>query len=412
MAENRRRGRGSSVAKRLALVLVASGLALTACTSSSNPDVGGSIGSTTVLPSKPSTGAPISVGYISPEGGATGQVPEAREAAQAAVQYINSNLGGVQGRPVNLVVCKEKEDPATARDCANQLVAANVVAVVAPVTSQGDAMVPIITGAGIPFVTGLGASSTEMTSNGAFVLSAGVPGGLAVVAKYAVQQKYKKVALVGVDAGAVMAGLKVIAGPVFQQSGVQLQTIGIPIGTPDATPQISAALEGNPDAITILGDGPLCTSVLKALQTLGSKADKLLFQLCVSPDVISAVGTAAAGAHVLGYSDVTSEDAEAVLYRTVMSKYAPNTAVGGTAYMGYQTTLGLYRSIAGLQGDVTAAAAMGAMNQATNVDLPVGHGLTFTCGGKTQPLLKAICGSGAIITTLKDGKPVDPQVFK
>ncbi len=344
MADDRRWGRASCATGKIALAVLATGLAVAACTSTSSPTAPSAAGSTTVLPSDKAGGRPIDIGYISPEGSPEGSLPEAREAAQATVEYINDNLGGLHGRALNLVVCKEKEDPATAHDCANQLVSDHVAAVVSPVTSQGDAIVPTVTGAGIAYVSGEGAAASEMVTPGAFVLTSGVPGGLAAAAQYAAQHHYKRMAMVIVDTGAVAAGLKVIAGPAFQQAGVQLQTVPIPPGTPDTTPQISAALGQHPDVIAVLGDGPLCTSALEALQTLGSTVDKMVVQTCVSSEVVAAAGSAVQGAHDIGSADLDSDDPEAVLFRTVMAKYAPGTSTTGGAFFGYQTVLGLYRA--------------------------------------------------------------------
>lgn len=411
MADDRRRRRVLFTATRGAAVLLVAGLAVAGC-SNSDQTQSGSTGSTTALPTNQATGEPISIGFISPEGGATSQLPESREAAEAAVKYINSNLGGLHGRPFNLVVCKEKEDPATAHDCANQLVGDHVSAVISPATGQGDAIVPTVAGAGIPYISVQGPAVSEMTTPGTFVLTSGAPGGLAVAAQYAAQHKYKKVAVVVEDAGSVMAGIKLIADPAFQQAGVELQAVPIPPGTPDTTPQLSAALAGHPDAILVLGDGPLCLSSLKALQTLGSTADKMLVQTCVSPDVVAAAGSAIDGAHVVGYADVTSDDPEAVIYRSVLAKYSPQTPVDGGAYWGYQAVLGFYRAVQGLQGDPTPAAVQTALTQAKNVPLPVGHGLTFTCDGKAQPLLKSICGKGAIVSTVSGGKATDPEAIQ
>lgn len=411
MADHRPRRRVFAVPTTGAAVLMALSLAVAGC-SNADQSASGSVGSTTTLPANKAAGTPISIGYISSEGGATENLPQVHAAADAAVEYINSNLGGLQGHPLNLVVCKEKEDPATAHDCANQMVADHVSAVVTPVTGQGDAIVPTVTGAGIPYISTQGPATTEMTTPGAFVLTSGVPGLLTVGAKYSAQHRYKTVDIVVEDAGSVAAGVKAIATPVFQNEGVQLQTVPIPPGTPDAIPQISAALANHPDAIMVLGDGPLCISSLKALQTLASTADRILVQTCVSPDVIASAGSAVDGAHIVGFSDVTSNDPEAVLYRTVLAKYSPQTPPDGDAFWGYEAILGLYRAEQGLQGDPTASAFQTALTEAKNVPLPVGHGLTFTCDGQAQPPLKSICGDGAIVTTVSGGKATMPEVIR
>lgn len=410
MVDNRSSRTGSSAALRLGLVALVSGLALTAC-SNSSPDSAGSSGPTVALSDNKATGTPIKVGYVSPEGGPMGQLPEPRAAAEAAVQYVNQNLGGVSGHPLQLVVCTQKEDPATARNCANQLVADGVVAVLAPVTSQGDALVPIITNAGIPYVTVSGASRSEMSADNAFVLTGGVPGAFAGAAKYSAEH-YKKVALLIIDAGGVLATVKFLAEPAFQQAGVQLDVVGIPLGTPDTTPQVNAALAQHPDAVFVVGDGSLCTSVFKALSSLGSTADKMAVQTCAGPDVMASISSEVEGAKIFGTFDATSDNEDTRVFRTVLQKYSPETSMYGFAFSGYQTLLGLTRSLQGIQGDITAASVGAAMRASNNVPLPLGDGLTFTCDGKQFPMLKAVCGQGVIVETVKDGKLAGAQVVR
>lgn len=411
MADSRRRRRLSSMAAKAGLALLVSALAITAC-SSPDTDNGGSSGVTTALPSNPATGSPIKIGYLSPEGGPTGQLPEARAAAEAAVKYINASLGGIGTHPIVLDICKEKEDPASARDCANQLVSDGVVAVLSPVTSQGDAVVPIITGAGLAYVSAIGPSASEMTMAGTYVLSGGIPGALIDVSKYAVQRHFKNVAIFAEDAGGVVAGISAFAAPAFKSANVQMETIGVPMGTPDATPQVSAALSHHPDAVEVTGDGSLCTSIVRALQNLGSNVDKILLSSCLGPDVMTAVGSAVEGSDVIDFGDVSSSDPEAVLFRSVMAKYAPDTAVNGLGELGYQTALGLARALQGISGPITTATIRNGMSRAKDIKLPAGHGLTFTCGGTVQPMLPGVCGHGVIVTTIEHGKPVRPQVVQ
>jgi branched-chain amino acid transport system substrate-binding protein len=57
----------------------------------------------------------VKIGLITNEDGAGVSQPETREAADAARRYANDNLDGIAGRPIEFVVCKTKEEPATSR---------------------------------------------------------------------------------------------------------------------------------------------------------------------------------------------------------------------------------------------------------------------------------------------------------
>ncbi|MGW0357085.1 ABC transporter substrate-binding protein [Nocardia nova] len=398
---------------RLGLIALVPAIALaTACGSSDSSSSSSAEAPSSAFPDKPATGSPIKIGLINPEGGPAVSQPSNREAAEAVVKYANANLGGIAGHPIQLVTCAAKEDPASNRDCANQMVESKVSAVVVTTTAYGDAMVPVITGAGIPYLTPAGASGAEMTTPGAFALTGGFPGTLKSMAVYAAGKGYKKVTAFVTDSGAAPATAKTMGGAAFGAAGIDLQVVPIPLGTPDATPQVSSGISGNVGAIAVVGDATMCTSVVKALGTLGATQDKMLIQPCLDPATVEAVGDAMNGAHVFTTADLVSNDPEAVLYRSVMKKYSPNTDLGGYTYTGYQGMLGLVRAAQGVTADPNAAAVSSAIKSAQNVVLPAGHGITFTCNATALAQLPSICSTQLVTVTVSDGKPTDPQVTK
>lgn len=196
----------------------------------------------------------MKIGLINNEGGQAISMPENREAADAVVQYANENLGGIGGRPIELVICKQGEDANQARDCANKMVEADVSAVLMTSSGQGDSMVPIITGAGIPYVSAAGQAASELTTPNAFMWTAGLPGALSSMAKYSAQQGMKNVTAYVIDVPAATAGIQAMGTPAFQAAGINLKVVPIPPGTPDSTPQVSAGLGDNPDGVIVIGE--------------------------------------------------------------------------------------------------------------------------------------------------------------
>ena len=130
---------------RVALVVaVLAAAALTAC-SEPAPDDGGSggipgggsscdrpsvlacIGDDTTLgriSHKPveASGEPIRLGMVNQETGAAGAFPELSRASQAAIDFINAELGGVDGRPLTLDVCDTQFSPAGSQACAQRMI--------------------------------------------------------------------------------------------------------------------------------------------------------------------------------------------------------------------------------------------------------------------------------------------------
>ncbi|WP_068272207.1 ABC transporter substrate-binding protein [Aldersonia kunmingensis] len=406
--------RNSARLRRTALsscALLAVGLlGITACSSDESSE-SGDLASlpTTELPAQPATGTPVKIGLITLEGGPMVSIPEIRVGAEAAVKYVNENAGGLAGHPIDLITCKEFEDTASATSCANQMVEQKVAAVIHPSGSQGGAILPILTGAGIPFVGLNGVAPAEMMSPNSYMLTAGMPGVINSWAAYAGDHGAKKFAIAVSNGGGVGAIVQTFAEPVFKEKGVEVKVVPIEPGTADPTPQLTAGLANQPDAVGILGEGALCISVLRTMQTVAPTQEKYLVPTCVEENVVKAVGTTAMQ-NSIGFTavDPNSDDPDSVLYRTVLAKYAPSLSPAGYGSSGYQSVLGLVRAANGIQGDVTPAAITEALRSTKDVALPAGGGITFTCDGTSFPQLKSICSRTLLVGEVNaDGVPVD-----
>ena len=59
------------------------------------------------LPGKKATGTPVKVGLINNEGSSASASPNVGDAAVAAAQYANDELGGIAGHPIQVIRCAE-----------------------------------------------------------------------------------------------------------------------------------------------------------------------------------------------------------------------------------------------------------------------------------------------------------------
>ena len=84
--------------------------------STSTPDASAALGTP-----KKASGDPIVVGMLNIESGPV-TFPEYRQAAEAAVKYINDYKGGIGGHPVQLEMCATDGQPSTSARCAGQIV--------------------------------------------------------------------------------------------------------------------------------------------------------------------------------------------------------------------------------------------------------------------------------------------------
>lgn len=383
---------------------------LTACSSDDDKSTAG--GPTTTLPDNAAEGEPIKIGFIAPEGGAV-SLPSVREGGEAAAQYLNENGGGIGGHKIELVVCKQHEEPATATQCANEMVEKKVAAVVTPLGAQGAVMLPIIAGAGIPYVAQAPVSQAEMINPDAFMLSGGIVSVLAAQAATAAKDGVKKLTVLIGDTGDAAASVRALGEPMFAQAGVELNVVVVPSATADPTPQITAGLGDNPGAVTILGDSRQCIQGLKALQTAAPDVQKYLIASCLDKPVIDAVGAeAVTGAKAFTTVNLTSDDESVVLYRTIMAKYAPDTDPQGLGYLGYQVVMAIGEVGVALPGTGVGPEQMKtALREAKDVPVPAAPGLTFTCNGQAMPQLPSLCSKAMLVSTVDgDLKFTDTQV--
>lgn len=97
------------------------------------------------------TSVPIRIGFIA---GTSGRVADlgasGRDAVQLAVEQCNQN-GGIRGKPIQLVIKDDQQDPDIARQAIHELVNEGVVAIVGPMTSDmALAVTPVLNQARIP----------------------------------------------------------------------------------------------------------------------------------------------------------------------------------------------------------------------------------------------------------------------
>lgn len=422
------RGRPSN-RRLLATLLLAISVVAASCGDDNKASSDGDSTTTTVdvsqalgSPNK-ATGEPVKIGLIT-EGGSEAigsQSALTVTGATMAVKYANEYLGGIAGRPIELVICGNQATPAGAQDCANQMVQDGVVAVTLPFTGYGAATAPVLTKAGIPYVTMSGNSSEELRAPGAFAITGGYPGTLGAFAQHAREQNFKKFAMIVIDVPSATQAAEQLGGIVFGNAGVEFQVVTAAPGTPDLIPQLQSAVDGGAQAVGVTGDVTFCTSFLQAFQTLNPDVAKYVISPCVDPTVIESLGDVLAGSYMTTTSSNEGEDAKT--YAGMVAKYAadekvdpdPSISVGVAA--GTAAVMNFVRAMNGLSGDVNKDTVMAQMKAAKDVLLWMGDGQTFTCDGTAVALMPNVCSVAFFIGKL-DNKghvlkptPVDPSAL-
>lgn len=359
----------------------------------------------------PAEGEPVLLGYSSEAGSAISN-DEDLQAAEATVEYVNTYLGGVAGRPIELSICTTESTPESGTSCGNQFVEEGVEAVLVGVSGSGGPIAGTVVPAGIPYVAFQAGAAQEITPPDlAYALGATV-GVFAGVAAYARDEGVEELAVIVIDVPTAIAGLDVF-GYQFEDAGVDVTTVGVPPGTADMTSQVTANADA--DMFFVLGDPTFCIAALQATESVAPDTPVVAVNQCIDPTVVEAAPDAVDGAVTVSSSNTIPEDNEEFeLYNAVLDEFAPEDIPRqGLAINGYGAVLGFARLMEGLEGEVTSETINTQIRESRDQTLPLSAGeIEIACGDSPVEIAAASCTTGVFLTTLDgDGQPTDSQFF-
>ncbi|MCW2527212.1 MAG: hypothetical protein JWM76_2072 [Pseudonocardiales bacterium] len=410
--------RRSSVAAFVAIAML-----IPACSSSNSDKSSGSPSSDSSQDpfgtAKQATGSAVTLGFLSEgKGPSVDTTPEIR-GAQAAAQYANAYLGGINGHPITVKACEAQNVPAKATDCAQQMVSANVPAVVEGSFGEVDNSIDVLTPAGIPLAVHGGSTSKALSTPGVFVFSNALSyfgTGVADAAK----QGVKKLSVLVIDVPAASGPVKALFPLVSANAGIAVKVTTIAPGTADMTPQVTAANGDSPDAFVMFGDPTFCQSALKAIKTVAPKAKVYGIDRCISSSGASSIPGGFEGVRVVASTDLDTARPDGKIFAAAMSKWGQGADVEAASAVGYAAMLGLVRILnAAKVTDLTPANISAAIKAMSPLEYPLSGGSMFQCNGKQVALGPNICSSDGIIATAdKDGNlktyervPADPKIY-
>jgi branched-chain amino acid transport system substrate-binding protein len=355
-------------------------------------------GDTIPAPTKAGTGEPLRVGMINQENTPLGSFPEIRLGAKAAVDWINAELGGVDGRPIELVPCITTFSPETSRSCAQQLVNDGVVAVLGGIDITSNGSLPVLEQNQLAYVGGVPVNFDEMQSPVSFQFSGGIGGAMAAFAHHAGTTGAKKVAIAYADYGSIKAGALDAGEKVLRDAGVSdVVTIPFPVTGTDFLPVITKAAEGNPAAIFIAGADSACAPAMKTAHDLGVTAQLYLVGACAAPGIGDEIGIDAVEGRIFNVEGPASADGfEGQLYFAVAKRYGdPQLAAASAATVAFRGMMNLWSILAERGPDVTPDQVIESLRSAR--DRPSFDGHPYTCDGQQLPNLPSMCAPQQVL---------------
>ncbi|GAA3721848.1 ABC transporter substrate-binding protein [Gordonia hankookensis] len=335
-------------------------------------------------------GQAIKVGLFNPSKGPATQAGVS-SGKTAALDYVNNQIGGINGRPIDIVDCGiDQTAPESTIACANQFVQAGVVAAVDGYDSESLAAVPILTAAGIPLVGQIPFNTATGAKADNRVYFGPPPAAFLVGFMQSLKAAGKtSLTLANADLPQAHQVFDGLLAPLGKQLGIEVKSVYYPPTGPNFTALATTLADGNPDAAGLMTapNDNTCTKLSQSLRSVGYKGTMFM---AACTEFIDTMGSQAVGAQTYspGWQppaiDSAPEPAKSNL--KVAEQYID--AAGGTGgFYAYGTFATFVDFVNGLNQakvtDFTGANVLNGLKGLTDFQSFLGPKLT--CGKPTTP---------------------------
>jgi len=345
--------------------------------------------------SAPPSGPPVMVGLINTENAPLGSFPELGRGVQAAIRYVDEHLGGVAGRPLQVVPCITAGTPESSQACANTLALKSPVAVIGGIDLSASASIPVLAKAGIPYVTGSPTVLEELDATGSYALTAGQGGDILGEADYVINTfKPNRIAVVYPDLPGLLNDATQAASNVLRAKGIASKLVAVKPDAADLAPALTAAMASNPDVLFGIFPAQGCARLMQARQALGVSVKTFYLGACAEQSVIQAAGPAADQAYFASayLPPTASVDPDVSSYDAAMRSYDGQDAKASElAQAGFADVMNI-RFLLGEAGTTPTASVLGnLLHTARDHRNFMAH--AFTCDGQQAPPFNAVCNA-------------------
>jgi branched-chain amino acid transport system substrate-binding protein len=353
---------------------------------------------------KKASGSPITLGLLNIESGPV-TFPEYRQAAEAAVKYINEYKGGVGGHPVQLESCATDGQPSTSGRCAGQIVDKKPLAILGGADTGAPGAFPVYKRADLAYIGGIPFTPVESNAPNAVQFYSISIGDNAAASAYAADTLKAKTAsvLYTDDTQGKFTGLGVIAAA-LTKSGVKVKTIPVAPNAADLSAVAASAVESQPD-IVYVNSPNACPGLLKALKSVGNTAKIFGIDPCTSPPALKTAGAAAEGLYFAQpFESLDSGTDDAKLMLAAVQKYGPkDLALDSIAQAGFSTVMNFQAALDSVK-PLNTKSILGAFKDGKTHPNFLAH--EYLCDGKQLAGNTAVCNTYQKIKQVKGGKVI------
>lgn len=347
----------------------------------------------------------IVVGMINQENSPAGSFPEVRAAAQAAVAFVNAELGGVAGRPIALLTCASDFAPETSQRCAQDLISRGALAFAGGIDIGSTGSIPVLEQNGVALVGGIPTNLTEMRSPVAFFFSGGGPGAIAGLTAYAVRELgARRIAIGYGEFESFELAATRYGADVAEALGAEAELVPFPVIGADFLPVMTRIAESEPDAIVMAAADTACVPIMTHRRDLGIDAPLLLVGACAAPEIVEQAEGLLDGVY-FNSEGPFDQTIEGELFQTAIDVYATEPA-GGAGTVSFRGMMNLWA----LLGEVVDESGSDALTPGAILDhvrSAVDHasfwGHPFSCDGTPLPDLAALCAPQQYIFEIGPG---------
>jgi len=332
---------------------------------------------------------PIRIGMINQEETPAGSFPELRFAADAAINFINAELGGVDGRPIELHTCITTFSTVVSKACAEELVLADVVALVGGIDVLVEGALPVLEQNGIPLVGGIPAGLAEQNHPNSFSFSGGTAGGMAAYMQHAADQGYKKAFIAYGEFESFQVAAEDYAAVVAEDLGLEVRLHPFPLFGADYTSVLNDAKAFGAEAVVINAADAACVPVMQGFRDLEFEGTLYMFGACAADEIINNADGAQVGVVFAGEGPPDEDDVEGKIYDFASTEYNNgNAEAAGT--VAFRGMMNLYGVLTELGGDnITSEGITDILRGSVDKDSFWGH--PYTCDGNQVPGLPSLC---------------------
>lgn len=350
------------------------------------------------------TGEPIVLGMMNQENTPVGSFPELSQATQAGIDFVNEQLGGVGGRPLELDVCNTEFSTEGSTACAQRFVQAEVPAVLGGIDVFGTG-IETLADNDIPYLGGIPVSDQSVTNPISYQWSGGIWGASVAFAAHSARELgASRAAIVYGEFGPITQAAEFGRDTLEALGADEVQLIPHPIVSTDLTSPIQAAASNDPDVVFVLTADTGCKAAFDAVQTVGLEAQMFYVGACASPNIIAQATpeqTNGAIFNVEGEIDRDSPNPDTELYVAVVEEYGDGLDPIGAGTVTFRSFMNVYAVLRGLD-EVTPAAIIESLQGQAETPSFMGH--PYTCDGEQFEGLPGLCSPQQILAQIDEGE--------